>query len=97
MDGSEKLKPVLVGKSEKPRCFKHVIMKNMPVIYRHNASSWMDNKIFREWLKMLNDIFKSVNRFVIMFMDNFSGHIIDTYSNIKVVLFPANCIQSFSR
>jgi hypothetical protein len=39
MDGSEKMPLLVTGKSEKPRCFKHV--KSLPCTYKHNSSAGM--------------------------------------------------------
>ena len=40
--GTHKLKPVLTGKSAKPRCFKHVNMDALPVIYKSQRNAWMN-------------------------------------------------------
>ncbi len=73
-EGTEKLKPLVIGKSAKPRCFSGVNMKNLPVEYKSNKKSWMTNQIFREWLLNLNTKFERKKRRIILFMDNFSGH-----------------------
>lgn len=44
--GSHNLKPLIIGKSKQPRCFKNF---NNPVIYRGNKSAWMTLEIFKEW------------------------------------------------
>ena len=46
--GTHKLKPVLIGKSAKPRCFKHVNMDALPVIYKSQRNAWMNSEIFAE-------------------------------------------------
>ena len=40
----EKLPMFVVGKAEKPRCFKNV--KILPCRYRHQKKSWMDGALF---------------------------------------------------
>lgn len=60
MNGSEKLKLVVIGKSQNPRCFKNI--KKLPVIYRANNKSWMTSKIFTEVLKIWNNKFQKENR-----------------------------------
>lgn len=40
-DGSFKLTLVLVGKSARPRAFKNISPKNLPVSYKHQNSAWM--------------------------------------------------------
>ena len=47
-DGSHRLKPVIVGKSAKPRALKDV-MKKLPVEYHNNRSSWFTQEIVTEW------------------------------------------------
>lgn len=91
MDGSDKLKPLLIGKSANPRCFKHVNRTTLPSYYRNNSTAWMTSKIFADWLDIDNKKFRTEKRFIILFMDNFSGHKIATYSNIKIAFLPANC------
>ena len=45
----EKLPMFVIGKYAKPRCFKHV--RNLPCHYRsQKKKSWMDGKLFEEWL-----------------------------------------------
>jgi hypothetical protein len=40
MNGSEKVPLLVIRKSEKPRCFKHV--KSLPCSYRHNSALLME-------------------------------------------------------
>lgn len=47
--GNHKLHLMLMGKSAKPRAFKHVNMKSLPVYYRNQEKVWMDRKLFKEW------------------------------------------------
>lgn len=47
--GKHKLKPVLIGKYKKPRCFKNVDMKALPVHYVSQKNAWMDTDIFESW------------------------------------------------
>ena len=49
--GTHKLKPVVIGKSAKPRCFKHVNMDALPAIYKSQRNAWMNSEIFAEWFK----------------------------------------------
>ncbi|XP_003739977.1 tigger transposable element-derived protein 4-like, partial [Galendromus occidentalis] len=43
MDGSEKLPLLVIGKSGKPRCFKHV--KTLPTEYTFNRKAWMTSQV----------------------------------------------------
>lgn len=90
MDGSEKLPPLLIGKSEKPRCIKN--LAKTPLIYRANNKSWMTSALFREYMKNLNKKFRNQKRKVIFFMDNCPSHPHDmNFSNIQIAFFPKNC------
>jgi hypothetical protein len=37
----EKLKPLVIGKCRKPRCFKSIDLKNFSVFYHFNKKAWM--------------------------------------------------------
>ena len=55
-DGSEKLKPFVIGKAGNPRCFKNF---NVGVYceYVHNKKAWT-SVIFSDWLKKFNSKMK---------------------------------------
>ncbi len=97
MDGSEKLRPIVIGKAKDPRCFQKINRANLPVIYKSNAKGWMTGEIFREWLNKLDRRFREEKRHILLFIDNFSGHSPNkkeapyTLTNIKLCYFPANC------
>lgn len=89
MDGSEKLPPLIIGKSKNPRCFKNV--KNLPVTYEANRNAWMTGAIWLDWLKKLDSSMRSQKRKIIMFCDNCSAHSDDIrLTNIKLVFMPPN-------
>ena len=44
MDGSDKLRPFVIGKSANPRCFRGI--KKLPVTYKSNKNSWMTETLF---------------------------------------------------
>ena len=52
MDGSEKLEPLVIGKSKNPRCFKNVT--KLPVPYDANKNAWMTAEIWKGWLIKLD-------------------------------------------
>ena len=88
----EKLMPLVVAKSENPRCFKNINKNNLGVIYRAYSKSWMTGLIFNNWLKMIDKKFKHENRKILLFLDNFSGHnITASLTNITVKFYPPNC------
>ena len=43
--GTHKLKPVLIGKSAKPRWFKNINMDALLLIYKSQRNAWMNSKI----------------------------------------------------
>lgn len=88
MDGSEKLRPLLIGKSAKRRCFKNV--KSLPVTYRNNRKSWMTTELWNEWLETLNNDMRKQHRKIIIFVDNCTAHINPPLSNVRIEFLPAN-------
>ncbi|GBM70533.1 Tigger transposable element-derived protein 4 [Araneus ventricosus] len=71
-DGSEKLPPLIIGKSKKPRCFKNV--KTLPTKYLSNKKSWMTMPFFTDWLKGLDDKMLNQKRRMILFIDQCPAH-----------------------
>lgn len=49
--GNHKLKPLVIGKSKNPRCFRNF---NCPVYYKSSKSAWMTTQIFKSWF---HDVF----------------------------------------
>lgn len=49
MDGSEKIKPLVLGKFNNPRCFKGI--KTLPVEYMANWKAWMTSEFFERWVQ----------------------------------------------
>jgi len=47
--GTHKLKPLCIGKFKCPRCFHHVNMSSMPLLYKNSRNAWMTAVIFEEW------------------------------------------------
>lgn len=45
-DGTHKLKPLIIGRSKNPRCFKNY---SLPVEYKHSKTAWMSVPIFHDW------------------------------------------------
>ena len=89
MAGNEKLPPLMIGKSQNPRCFNKI--KRKPVMYRWNRKAWMTSVVFEEWLSRLNGKMKGEKRKIVMFMDNCSAHPHNLiFSNITIMRLPAN-------
>jgi hypothetical protein len=49
MTGTIKMKPLVIGKSKSSRCFSGI--KELPVVYAHNASACMAASIFEDYLR----------------------------------------------
>jgi DDE superfamily endonuclease len=72
--GTEKLKPIVIGKSIQPRALAHLNYDALPVTYRANANAWMRSDIFGEWLKKLDRKFRLEDRHILLLIDNASSH-----------------------
>ena len=95
-----KLKPMIIGKSEKPHCFKGVIVENLPVYYYYSNKGWMTSYIWghytsfnlenelRNYCREKNIAFK-----ILLLCDNFSGHnqtFSVTSEHVTVLFLPPN-------
>jgi len=90
-DGSDKLKPLVIGKSRNPRCFKNV--KNFPYLYESQRKSWMTGSQFVTWVRKIDErMKKDVLRHVLLFGDNCPAHPkeIDGLTNVRVEFSPPN-------
>nr|XP_042911118.1 tigger transposable element-derived protein 6-like [Parasteatoda tepidariorum] len=87
---TEKLEPLMIGKSKQPRCLKGI--QKCPIPYMHSRNAWMTRNIFRKWLVDLDLDFKRRNKKVVLFLDNVSSHKIDSLrlTNIILQFLPAN-------
>ncbi|CAF1116814.1 unnamed protein product [Rotaria magnacalcarata] len=89
--GDEKLKPFVIAKSLKLRCFKHLNVNKLPVDWRANKTAWMNVKLLSEWLSNLNILMEKQKTKIILFLDNAPCHPVDIeLSNIKLQYFPPN-------
>ncbi|GFW63468.1 uncharacterized protein TNCV_401341 [Trichonephila clavipes] len=59
MDGSEKITPLVIGKSAKPWCFKGI--NSFPAKYRSNKKAWVTNELFNECLIDVDDTLTEFN------------------------------------
>ncbi|XP_050064482.1 tigger transposable element-derived protein 4-like [Aphis gossypii] len=55
MAGTEKSKLLVIGKYQKPRCFKNV--KSLPVQYEFNKKAWMTSQIYEAFLHKMDKKF----------------------------------------
>uniref|UniRef100_A0A2S2PSY6 Tigger transposable element-derived protein 6 n=1 Tax=Schizaphis graminum TaxID=13262 RepID=A0A2S2PSY6_SCHGA len=83
-------KPLVIGKSVKPRCFKNLDVSKLPVIWCANKKAWMTGSIMENWLIQFNNRLIRENRKIILFLDNASSHPKLNLSNLKLAWFPPN-------
>ena len=91
-DGGKE-KPIVIGKSENPRCFKRFDKALLPVTYHSQPKAWMSGGILEIILAKLNRRFVAANRKVALLLDNTGCHpdnIETKYSNIKIIFLPPN-------
>ena len=105
--GTHKLKPVMIGKFAKPRCFKNVNMDALPVIYKSQRNAWMNSEIFAEWFK--KDFVPAAKRHqraqnicspkALLLIDNCSAHPQELKTrdgSVTCMLLPPNTSHSHS-
>ena len=83
-------KPLVIWKSKKPRCFKHLSDKSRPadVHYFSNPKSWMTSDVMEAALTRFNRKLLLEQRKVVLILDNATCHrksIIDSFSQIKTI------------
>ena len=88
----DKLNMFFNGKAKNPRCFKNV--KFLPCRYRNQRKSWMDGKLFEDWLRELDRKFAFEGRNVAFVIDNCPAHShIDNLKAINLCFLPPNTIS----
>ena len=90
--------PVVIWKSEKPRCFKRLSDKSQPadVHYFSNPKSWMTSVVMQAVLTRFNWRLLLEQRKVVLILDNATYHlksIIDSFSQIKIIFLPKKKIS----
>lgn len=76
--GSHKLKPLVIGRYNNPRCLKNVNRSTLPVEYTHSKNAWMTSRLFEDWFK---------NTFV----PQVRAHLLDLDLEPRAVLLLDNC------
>ena len=86
----EKLIPLVIAKSNNPRCFKKIKKETLPVTYRANNKAWMTRFYMEEWLKKLNRQMKRQKRKILLFLDNAPSHPRMELNHVEIKFLPPN-------
>ena len=94
-DGSEKLKPFVIGTSQAPQPFPRgtKLRHHHQVSYTNNSTAWMNSEKWEDWLREIDSMMRIQQREILLLVDNFSGHSIQsdwTPTNVKVHFLPPN-------
>lgn len=87
--GGQLLKPLVIGEAARPRSFRHLHLKKLPVIWRSNRRAWMTAALMEELLNNFNSQMKE-NCHVLLFIDNATCYPHIDLSNVKLAWFPPN-------
>ena len=83
--GSEKLKPFIIGKAQKPRPFKGKTGEDLGFYYRNNVKAWMTGELYQNWIHAWDEELEAKGQKILLLQDNFSGHIVpNDLKNIEV-------------
>ncbi|GBM80170.1 Tigger transposable element-derived protein 4 [Araneus ventricosus] len=89
MNGSEEQKLTVIGKSQKPRCFKNV--KELSLDYKSNKKAWMTSDLFQKYLGQWDKELAKKKRKIVLLIDNYTAHIEPSnFQWIKVVFLSPN-------
>ena len=86
-DGYEKMKPYVIAKALKPRCFRDFNV-NLYADYTANKKAWMTMVLFNDWLKSLNSKMRNQKRKVLLIMNNAPSHSVPNLSNVEIHFLP---------
>ena len=100
--GTHKPLPLVIGKSKSPRCFHHVNMQALPIVYNNSKNAWMTSSIFEDWFH--KRFVPSARRHLcslrlpekgILLLDNCPAHppassLVSRDGNFRVVYLPKN-------
>ena len=90
MSGNHKLRPLVIGKSKNPRCFKNA--RSLPCPYESSKRAWITRDLFAKWVVEFNRTMASNGRRVALLVDNCSAHMVNLQlSNVKLEFMPAKC------
>lgn len=89
MSGTAKKKLLVIGKSQRLRCFKNV--RHLPVDYESNRKAWMTGDIFTKWARAWDRELTKKNKKILLLVDNCPAHPhIADLKSITLVFLPPN-------
>ncbi|CAB3246373.1 unnamed protein product [Arctia plantaginis] len=89
MSGTEKKKLLIIGKSQKPRCFK--VVKSLPVDYANNRKAWITSELFEKWLRDWDRNFVKKKKKILLLVDNCPAHPnVTDLKSITLAFLPPN-------
>lgn len=89
VDGSRKLRPLVIGKSKSQRCLQNAL--SLPVKYRSNKKARMSGELFSKFLSSWNDNLVGEAHEVCLLVDNCSLHRCSAgFSNVELRFWPPN-------
>ena len=66
---------MIIEKAQKPRAFHKKTGAQLGFYYQTNAKAWMTTKLYQEWISDWDHKLWATGRHILLFQDNFSGHI----------------------
>jgi len=89
-DGSDKLKPLIIEKSQNPRCLKNDL--TLPTDYSANRKASMTGARFEKLIQDLDKRMRKLKKKILLLVDNCPAHLKDiNCTNIKLAFFPPHC------
>lgn len=95
-DGSERRDPLIIGRSEHPRSFKHDhSASDLGFQYVHNRGAWMTSDIFDAYVSAWNAELVAQERHVLVLVDSYSGHKLGkkVFENVQLEYFGARVTE----
>ncbi|KAH9102437.1 hypothetical protein AeMF1_020972 [Aphanomyces euteiches] len=94
--GSDKLPLFFIGKAARPRCFGNKSAEQLRFIYRFNRKAWMTITIFSEWISKFNAMMATMDRSVLLVLDNALSHKIEEVelTHVRVLMLPPNATSA---
>ena len=88
----EKLTPVCIGKSQKPRAFKDKPFPKVEYYAGRKRKAWMTRDLFRDWLLRFDQRMLEEGRKVLLLVDNAQVHKVDCcLRNVTLEFLDPNC------